>query len=490
MREILEESRNCYADLYDFSPLGYVTLDGTGCIREINLTGATLLGRRQLEATGMPFSSFVDKDSIKIFHNHLQRCKNSGDEAITEMVIRVKDGRSVYVQLSSLPVYDAKRRAILYRTVITDITKHKQAELALKRLSESLEQQVAERTAELIKANEELRTELAEHKEMEEQIGKLSHAVEQSPITVIITDTKGNIEYVNPKFTQLTGYTPEEAIGQNPRIFQSGKTPPEEYKRLWDTITAGNEWRGDFCNKKKNGELYWGHASISPVRNTEGVITNFIAVEEDMTERMQMEEERKQSLEKLQKALGGTIRALAATVETRDPYTAGHQQHVADLARAIATETGLSPEQIEGIRVAGAIHDIGKIAVPAEILSKPGKITETEFEIIKTHPRIGYNILKMIEFPWPVAEMVLQHQERMDGSGYPAGLSDGDIMLEARILAVADVVEAMSSHRPYRPALGVDEALEEISENSGILYDADVVDACVRLFRKKGLRFE
>ncbi|MEK7369608.1 MAG: HD domain-containing phosphohydrolase, partial [Planctomycetota bacterium] len=200
-------------------------------------------------------------------------------------------------------------------------------------------------------------------------------------------------------------------------------------------------------------------------------------------------EERKQDLEKLRKALGGIIRVLVATVETRDPYTAGHQQRVAHLARAIAAEMGLSLGQIEGIRMASAIHDIGKIAVPAEILSKPGKITETEFDIIKTHPQVGYDILKGIEFPWPVARIVLQHQERLDGSGYPAGLKGDEIITEARILAVADVVEAMASHRPYRPALGIDKALEEISKSKGILYDANVVDVCVRLFREKGFKF-
>ncbi|OHB87745.1 MAG: hypothetical protein A3C38_02295 [Planctomycetes bacterium RIFCSPHIGHO2_02_FULL_50_42] len=490
IRKILEESRNRYADLYDFSPLGYVTLDGIGCIRDINLTGATLLGRKQLEAAGMSFSSFVDKSAVEIFYNHLQRCKNSGDEVVTEALLRVKDGRPVDVQLSSLPVYDAKRRAILYRTVITDITKRKQAELALKRLSESLEQQVTERTAELTKTNEELRTKLVERKRMKEQIHKLSHAVEQSPVAVIITSTEGDIEYVNPYFTQLTGYTSEEVIGQNPRILKSGETPPEEHKRLWETITSGGTWRGEFYNKKKNGDLYWEYVSISPIKNAEGVITHFVAVEEDVTERKQIEEERKHSLERLQKALGGTIQALVAMVEMRDPYTSGHQRRVADLAPAIAAEMGLSSELIEGIRMAGAIHDIGKIAVPAEILSKPGKITETEFEMIKAHSQIGYNILKGIEFPWPVAKIVLQHQERMDGSGYPAGLSNGKIILEARILAVADVVEAMSSHRPYRPALGIDTALEGIFKNRGILYDSDAVDACVKLFREGGFKFE
>jgi HD-GYP domain-containing protein (c-di-GMP phosphodiesterase class II) len=181
---------------------------------------------------------------------------------------------------------------------------------------------------------------------------------------------------------------------------------------------------------------------------------------------------------------------MAKTVEMRDPYTAGHQQRVASLARAIAKEMGLSEEQTEGIYMAGIIHDLGKISIPSEILSKPGKITKIEFSLIKTHPRIGYDILKNIEFPWPVAQVVLHHHERMDGSGYPQGLSGNDILLDARILGVADVVEAMASHRPYRPGLGIDKALEEIVQKQGILYDTEVVEACLKVFTEKGFNFE
>ncbi len=186
----------------------------------------------------------------------------------------------------------------------------------------------------------------------------------------------------------------------------------------------------------------------------------------------------------------GTIQAMAMTVEKRDPYTAGHQRRVANLARAIAKEMGLSKEQIAGIRMAGIIHDLGKISVPAEILSKPGELTKNEFEIAKEHAQVGYEILNEIEFPWPVAQIVYQHHERMDGSGYPNGLSGEDIILEARILGLADVVEAMASHRPYRPALGIDKALEEIQQNRGTLYDPEVVDACLKIFNKKGFKFE
>ena len=191
------------------------------------------------------------------------------------------------------------------------------------------------------------------------------------------------------------------------------------------------------------------------------------------------------SLEKMHRLLLDTVDCLAASLEIRDPYTAGHQKRVAMLAGEIAKEMGLSADQIEGISVAGTIHDIGKIAIPSEILCKSGKISEVEFMLIKSHSQVGYDMIKNIEFPWPVGEIILQHHERMDGSGYPQGLKGEGILLAARIIAVSDVVEAMSSHRPYRPALGLDNALEEISRNKGILYDSDVVDACLNLFINK-----
>lgn len=210
----------------------------------------------------------------------------------------------------------------------------------------------------------------------------------------------------------------------------------------------------------------------------------------DVTERKEAEEEAQDALRKLREALRGIIQVIALTVETKDPYTAGHQRRVADLAHAIAREMGLSNDQVNGIAAAGFIHDIGKISVPSEILAKPGRISETELALVKNHPQIGYDILKTIEFPWPIAQTVLQHHERMNGSGYPSGLSGDGILLEARILAVADVVEAMASHRPYRAALGVSEALEEILGNKGTLYDPDVVDACVRLLTEKDFDFD
>jgi putative nucleotidyltransferase with HDIG domain len=197
----------------------------------------------------------------------------------------------------------------------------------------------------------------------------------------------------------------------------------------------------------------------------------------------------KQKHSELTETLDGIIHAMTRVVETRDPYTAGHQRRVAELARAIALEMGLPEWQAKGIYITGLLHDVGKVAVPTEILSKPGKINQDEFSIIKNHSRIGHDILRRIEFPWPVTQAILQHHERLDGSGYPSGLAGEEIIIEARILGVADVVEAMSSHRPYRPALGLDAALDEINKGRGILYDCAVADTCLNLLKKNETEF-
>jgi putative nucleotidyltransferase with HDIG domain len=187
--------------------------------------------------------------------------------------------------------------------------------------------------------------------------------------------------------------------------------------------------------------------------------------------------------DEVHQALQGIIRVISLIIETRDPYTAGHQRGVADLARSIAQRLKLPEEQIEGIRLAALVHDLGKISTPAEILAKPSRLSDVERGMIRIHPCSGYEILKRVEFPWPIARIVLQHHERLDGSGYPQGLPGSQILLEAKILGVADVVEAMCSHRPYRPALGVDKALAEIRQNRGILYDPQAVDACLEYYK-------
>lgn len=208
------------------------------------------------------------------------------------------------------------------------------------------------------------------------------------------------------------------------------------------------------------------------------------------TQGLKLEIQLEDTMKQLQRALYETIDAITLMSEIKDPYTSGHQKKVALIASAVATELGLSKDEIDGIYVAGLLHDVGKISVPNDILSKPGKLNEGEFIIIKNHPVISYNILEHIEFPWPVADIVNQHHERIDGSGYPDGIRGEEMSVGARILSVADVVEAMTAHRPYRPALGLKKALSEIKRNRGILYDQEIVEACIKLFREKKIKFE
>jgi len=291
------------------------------------------------------------------------------------------------------------------------------------------------------------------------------------------------------EIVMVTGYSdtgPDEIARRVPptdRLLYLQK--PFHYQEIRQFASAlSAKWRGGMDLRKIQSDL---EARVE--KRTRELVKLNEQLKQDISKRESAEAEVQSTLVKLRHAMGGIIQAMALTVERRDPYTAGHQRRVADLARAMAAEMGLSNPQIDGIRMAGLIHDLGKICVPAEILSKPGQLTEIEHTLIRDHPQVGYDILKEIEFPWPLAEIVLQHHERMDGSGYPAGLTAEKIIIEARTLSVADVVEAMASHRPYRPTLGREMALEEICKNRGVLYDPDVVDACVKILKEKDFQF-
>jgi len=303
---------------------------------------------------------------------------------------------------------------------------------------------------------------------------------------------EGRFVSVNPAMAQIHGFAlPEEMVKGITDIGGQLYVYPDDRKRYREILEAEGIVEGFEAQVfREDGSVIWTSTNARAAKDDTGSIIYFEGTVEDITLRKKAEEELKDTLQKLRATLGATVQAMAIIVETRDPYTAGHQRRVANLARAIAQEVGLPGNIVDGIRVASLIHDIGKVSVPAEILSKPTKLTDIEFNIIKVHSEAGYNILKDIDFPWPVANIVFQHHEKIDGSGYPQGLKDGQILLEAKILTVADVVEAMASHRPYRPSLGIDVALEEIEKNQGILYDPGAVDACVRLFRKRGFRFE
>ena len=291
---------------------------------------------------------------------------------------------------------------------------------------------------------------------------------------------------LNHAFATMLGYDSTEEAEKNIISFSNQVyVNPGEYQKVMDIVLQDGGIKGyetEFYRKDKS--RIWVSMGVSAVRDTFGNLLYYHGIVEDITPKKKLEQERQDSINRLRRSLGATINAMSATVEARDPYTAGHQRRVSDLARAIASEMKLSRDQIDGIRMAGMIHDIGKISVPSEILTKPTRLTALEFELIKTHSEAGFNILKDIEFPWPIARIVLEHHERINGTGYPNGLKGEDILLESKIIAVADVVEAISSNRPYRPAFGITPALDEVSKNSGVLYDKDVAEACLRLFQE------
>jgi|GEM_PF-767131 len=306
------------------------------------------------------------------------------------------------------------------------------------------------------------------------------------------SDPDGRITSANPALVITHGYDSEEELI---KALSDIRTPlyvnPELRKKYLGLLHSQGiieNFEAEFY--RKDGRKIQVCMNVRATRDSVGNILHFVGTMENITPRKLAEEELKQTLEKLRKSLIGTIQAMSLMVETRDPYTAGHQKRVSNLARIIAQEMGLSNDTVDAIRMAGIIHDIGKISVPAEILSKPGKLSDLEFSIIKVHAQSGYNILINVGLPYPIAEIVLQHHERLDGSGYPNGLKDDQILIGARIVSVADVVEAISSHRPYRPAYGMNAALEEIEKNKGILYDEKVVEACLKLFREKKFKFE
>ena len=367
--------------------------------------------------------------------------------------IRAKDGSHRILNISADPLFGADGAFVGYRGVTRDISASVKAETALR--------------------------------QSEEQFRGL---VEQS-VTGIVIAQEELLTYVNPRAVEIFGYgKPEEVLGHKLMEFvseQDRTALAESIGRLLSREVRSAAFA--FTGLRKDGTTadIGAHGTHATYRGRPAII----GVIQDITERKRAEEGAKRYLEEIEAAMMATVRVASTMGEMRDPYTAGHERRVAELTAAMGEEMGLSASQIEGLRVAGNLHDIGKITVPAEILSKPGKISAVEFSLIKEHAQQGYEILKDVRFPWPVAEVAQQHHERLDGSGYPQGLKGDEIVLEARILAVADTVEAMSSHRPYRPGRGIEASLAEIEQYRGIRYDAEAVDACLRLFREKEFQF-
>ena len=348
-----------------------------------------------------------------------------------------------------------------------------QAEIELRNLHQKMEGLVSQRTRALLQSNKQLRKEIEFRQETEKALHmsevNFRNMIYNNADGILILDENSIVKFMNPAAESIFGNKAEHFVG---RAFEHLIIPGKPTE-LDITIGDGKS----VVAEMRVMETEW-----------EGK-TAYLASLRDITDRKRMQLRLQVSLDDLKEVMDGTIRAMALAVEMRDPYTSGHQHRVAQLAQAIAEEIDLSADTIEGVYMAASIHDIGKISLPAEILSKPVKLTEIERKMIQAHSKVGYDILNGVDFSWPIAQIVLQHHERMDGSGYPHGLGGEEILTEARIVGVADVVETMASHRPYRPAMGLDKALDEIFKNRGRLYDEKVVNACLTIFNEKGFEF-
>ena len=444
--EALRESEYKYKSLIENIPDIIFTIDLEGKITFVSKRTKEILGYENTETLSRNIFNFIPQEDHKRAIESLQKGMKGEKVKHFQIPMIAKSGEKLFFECSFARIYEDGVLVGAQGTAV-DITARKLAE-------------------EMMRESEERYRLLFEDA--------------QDGIALADAETSRLVD-CNPALCRMVDREKPQLVGQ-PQSILHPADDINDGRSLSFLIHAGDTSRAlEDRLIARDGELIPVEIRASHIR-----IDNrdfLLGIFRDITER-------KQSLRLLQASLTGTVQALATVVESRDPYTAGHQRRVAVLATAIASEMNLSIDQIEGISMAAVIHDLGKIAVPAEILTKPTKLTKTEFALIQEHPLSGYSILKDIEFPWPIARIILEHHEKIDGSGYPNKLSGGSILLESKILTVADVVEAMASYRPYRPALGIDVALNEIEKNKGIFYDDAVSDACLSLFREKGFQLE
>ncbi len=322
-----------------------------------------------------------------------------------------------------------------------------------------------------------------------ESEARLQAIMDNTSTAISLKDTQGHYILINRKFGELFNVSNESVVGKTDYDIAPQKLADKYRADDLEALEEGTPIQVEEIFHHPDGD----HTYLAikfPMYDTTRTVYGICSIATDITERKRNESELKRSHDRLHQALEDTITAVARAVEARDLYVAGHQRRVAQLAVAIARQMGLPDDQVDGIYMGAIIHDIGKIHLPAEILNKPARLFDTEFALVKSHPEVGYNILKDVKLPWPVAQIIHQHHEHLDGSGYPRGLKGDDILLEARIVCVADVVEAIAGHRPYRPAKGIKKALEEIEKHKGIFYDPKIVDACIRVLHNKKFQFE
>ncbi len=453
LENILTDSEELYKGVFKTASDGIVLLEKReGKITHTNPAAEKMLGYSTKDSIGNKLSDIGIMINMGDFQAIMQNLNKNGIINYTDVSIKTKSGQ--YIDTDVYLVDKTK----LVQCNIRDISKRKEIESQKKAALESL-------------------------RESEERYKAL---FDRSLDFVYSLDFEGCFIDANAATLNRLGYTSEEIHSLNFTSLLSEDQLPLAVKVIREIRETGIQMNLlEFRLRCKGGTHIYMETHGSAVMSN-GIPVAIQAIARDITERKLAEAKLQQTLYSLKNAVGATIQVMVSAVEMKDPYTAGHQLRTADLAGAIATEMGLAQEKIDGIHMAGSIHDIGKLSIPAEILSKPTKLTNIEFSLIKEHVRSGYEMLKNVESPWLLAQIVYQHHERMDGSGYPRNLKGDEIIMEARIMAVADVVEAMASHRPYRPALGIDATMEEIEKNRGILYDVAVADACLRLFREKG----
>lgn len=442
----LVDEREYLLSIFDSTFEG-VMIHENGLIIDANAALSDLSGFSRDELMGMSGFKLLTPESAEIVKEKM----SSGSEAPYEVVARRRDGSEIAVELCAKEIHLEGRA---YRIVaIRDISDKK-------------------KTVEELKQSEEYFRVL----------------VEASSECICKVDLDGRFQYMSPAGLRAHGLSQESEIaGRHCEEF----VEPQYQGLLEESLREARNGLTQTFEYESRTVLgvRWFESILTPQLNGSGQVVGFIRLSRDIHDRKLAEKKLHESWNVLSRTLKGTVEALSSTAGLRDPYTADHQRRVAKLAEAIAERLGFDERAGEGVKVAGALHDLGKIYVPAEILSKPGILNEFEFKIIQAHAQASHDVLKRIEFPWPVAEAVLQHHERLDGSGYPAGLSGDEITIEAKIVAVADVVEAMSSRRPYRAGLGLPRALNEISINKGRLYDTEVSRVCLELFVDDGFDF-
>jgi len=470
-----------------------------------------MLGYGIEEITRLGVADIHPKQALPHVLEQLERLLRGEIQLAADIPVKRKNGSVFYADIKSSSVVNLGGNACLIGT-FRDVTERKAAEAAIQHANRALAT-LSEVNRSLVYATDENELLQAICQAIVKQRGYRMAWVgykqlDESKSIKIMARAGHDEGYLDAM--QLTWAETERGMGASGRAIRSGATQlcqniaSDPLYLPWCDAALKRGYAANIALPLLNGDnAVFGVLNVY-AEEANAFTPNEIALLEEMAvdmafgvsslhirrERDLAQDKIQQQLVQLQDSLEDTVRAIATIVEMRDPYTAGHQVRVADLAAAIAKQLGLSEEQVHAIHLAGIVHDLGKINIPAEILSKPGKITDLEFGLIKVHPQAGYNILKGINFSWPIAQMVLQHHERLDGSGYPQGLKSEAIMLEARILAVADVVEAISAHRPYRPGFGIEVALEEIIKNRGKFYDPQVVDACLAIFREQHYNFK